>query len=189
MNVGKYSLDEYSRLTESFHGSLAPGMLMGGIMVDAALDRLKTTHLYDAICETSSCLPDAIQLLTPCTIGNGWLHIVDLGRFALTLYEKELRQGGAGVSGCRKDREMARGQKLVSQAQGEERADSRGADRPDFKGRRQSLRVSGCRGAPCLYDEAKQGGHRHLSCLRRGVSKQSWKRMPRLRGSVSLFSA
>jgi len=93
MNIGKYSLDEYSSLTESFHGSLAPGMLMGGIMVDAALDRLKTTHLYDAICETSSCLPDAIQLLTPCTIGNGWLHIVDLGRFALTLYEKDTGRG------------------------------------------------------------------------------------------------
>jgi formylmethanofuran dehydrogenase subunit E len=93
MNIGKYSLDEYIHLTESFHGSLAPGMLIGGMMVDAALDRLKTTHLYDAICETSSCLPDAIQLLTPCTVGNGWLHIVDLGRFALTLYEKDSGRG------------------------------------------------------------------------------------------------
>jgi formylmethanofuran dehydrogenase subunit E len=93
MNIGKYSLDEYSRLAESFHGNVAPGVLIGGIMVDAALERLNTTRLYDAICETHSCLPDAIQLLTPCTMGNGWLHIIDLGRFALTLYEKDTGRG------------------------------------------------------------------------------------------------
>jgi formylmethanofuran dehydrogenase subunit E len=93
MDIGQYPLDEYKVLVESFHGSLAPGMLIGGMMVDAALNRLNTTQLYDAICETSSCLPDAIQLLTPCTIGNGWLHIVDLGRFALTLYEKDSGRG------------------------------------------------------------------------------------------------
>jgi len=93
MNILQYSPDEYKRLIESFHGSAAPGMLIGGIMVDAALERLNTAQLYDAICETSSCLPDAIQLLTPCTVGNGWLHIVDLGRFALTLYEKDFGKG------------------------------------------------------------------------------------------------
>lgn len=93
MNIGQYSPDEYKRLIESFHGSVAPGMLIGGIMVDAAIERLNTTQLYDAICETSSCLPDAIQLLTPCTIGNGWLHVVNLGRFALTLYEKDSGRG------------------------------------------------------------------------------------------------
>jgi hypothetical protein len=57
MNIGQYSPAEYKRLIESFHGSVAPGMLIGGIMVDAALERLNTTQLYDAICETSSCLP------------------------------------------------------------------------------------------------------------------------------------
>jgi formylmethanofuran dehydrogenase subunit E len=93
MNIGKYSLGEYSRLIESFHGSVAPGLLIGGIMVDAALERMDKAELYDAICETRSCLPDAIQLLTPCTVGNGWLHIVNLGRFALTLYEKHTGKG------------------------------------------------------------------------------------------------
>jgi formylmethanofuran dehydrogenase subunit E len=93
MNIGKYPLDEYCRLIESFHGSVAPGMLIGGIMVNAALERIDNGKLHDAICETSSCLPDAIQLLTPCTIGNGWLRIVDLGRFALTLYEKDTGRG------------------------------------------------------------------------------------------------
>lgn len=93
MNIGKYPLDEYCHLVESFHGSIAPGMLVGGIMVNAVLERIDNKKLHDAICETSSCLPDAIQLLTPCTIGNGWLHIVDLGRFALSLYEKDSGKG------------------------------------------------------------------------------------------------
>jgi formylmethanofuran dehydrogenase subunit E len=93
MNIGKYSLNEYNRLIESFHGSVAPGLLIGGIMVDAALERMDKEELYDAICETPSCLPDAIQLLTPCTIGNGWLHVINLGRFALTLYEKHSGKG------------------------------------------------------------------------------------------------
>ena len=29
-----------------------------------------------------------MQLLTPCTIGNGWLKVINLGRFAVTLYDK-----------------------------------------------------------------------------------------------------
>ena len=93
MKICEYSLDEYKRLIEWFHGSVAPGLLVGGIMVNAALERVDSEKLYDVICETTSCLPDAIQLLTPCTFGNGWLHIVDLGRFALTLYEKESGRG------------------------------------------------------------------------------------------------
>lgn len=34
------------------------------------------------------CLPDAIQLLTPCTIGNGFLQLLDWGKFALTAYNR-----------------------------------------------------------------------------------------------------
>ena len=49
--------------------------------------------LFDAICETRNCLPDAVQLLTPCTIGNGWLKVVNVGRFALTLYDKYQGEG------------------------------------------------------------------------------------------------
>jgi len=93
MNIGTYSLQAYMERIESFHGSLAPGLLIGGIMVDAALNRTSKDKLYDALCETYSCLPDAIQLLTPCTVGNGWLQVVDLGRFALTLYEKDSGKG------------------------------------------------------------------------------------------------
>ena len=58
-----------------------------------AIRNLPDGVLYDAICETRSCLPDAIQLLTPCTMGNGWLKIIHLGRFALTLYDKQNYEG------------------------------------------------------------------------------------------------
>lgn len=93
MNFGQYSLDEYIYLVRSFHGSVAPGLLLGGAMVEVANNHLPAGEFYDALCETSYCLPDAVQLLTPCTVGNGWLKIVNLGRFALTLYEKYSGQG------------------------------------------------------------------------------------------------
>jgi formylmethanofuran dehydrogenase subunit E len=62
-------------------------------MVAALQKRLPQDGLYDAICETPACLPDAVQLLTPCTTGNGWLKVIDLGRYAVTLYNKENGHG------------------------------------------------------------------------------------------------
>lgn len=88
------SFDEYLGLVKSFHGHIAPGMILGGFMVDLAYKHLPRGEFFDALCETKACLPDAIQILTPCTIGNGWLKIIDIGRFALTFYEK---YGGRGV--------------------------------------------------------------------------------------------
>jgi formylmethanofuran dehydrogenase subunit E len=49
--------------------------------------------LYNVICETAKCLPDAVQLLTPCSIGNRRLKIIDAGRYALTFYDKRTGQG------------------------------------------------------------------------------------------------
>lgn len=86
--IGTYSYEEYLRLVESFHGSVAPGLVIGGFMVDLAMSRMPQGILLDAVCETTTCLPDAIQLLTPCTYGNGWLKVFNLGRFALSLYDK-----------------------------------------------------------------------------------------------------
>ncbi|MGQ9655381.1 MAG: FmdE family protein [Thermodesulfobacteriota bacterium] len=91
--ICSHSLDEYMEMIKSFHGYLAPGIILGGFMVDLALRHLPDGQLYDALCETPKCLPDAVQLLTPCTVGNGWLRVVNLGRFALTLYEKETGRG------------------------------------------------------------------------------------------------
>lgn len=88
MKIGPYSYDEYLKAVTSFHGYAAPGMMMGGFMVDLALSHMQEGVLFDAVCETRSCLPDAVQLLTPCTVGNGWLRILNLGRYALSLYDK-----------------------------------------------------------------------------------------------------
>lgn len=92
--ICRYTVDEYIDVLTRFHGNFAPGLLVGGFMVDAAAKRMAAYDIWDVICESSACLPDAVQLLTPCTIGNGWLKIVDTGRFAVTLYDK---QSGDGV--------------------------------------------------------------------------------------------
>ncbi len=91
--IGNYSLDEYLQVIESFHGYPAPGLVLGGFMVDLAMKQMPEGILLDAISETPACLPDAIQLLTPCTVGNGWLKIINLGRYALSLYEKYEGEG------------------------------------------------------------------------------------------------
>jgi len=88
MNIGPYSVEDYMHLVRSFHGNIAPGLIIGGFMVDLARGGLPEGVLFDAISETRTCLPDAIQLLTPCTIGNGWLKVLDFGRYALCLYDK-----------------------------------------------------------------------------------------------------
>ena len=88
MNIGSYSYDDFLQLVKSFHGNVAPGVVIGGIMVELARGHLPAEILFDAVCETRNCLPDAVQLLTPCTIGNGWLKVINVGRFALSLYDK-----------------------------------------------------------------------------------------------------
>ncbi|MGD2127338.1 MAG: formylmethanofuran dehydrogenase subunit E family protein [Desulfobacteraceae bacterium] len=85
---GPYTSEEYFAEIEKFHGHMAPGLIVGGFMVEMARKHIAKGVLFDAICETSQCLPDAIQMLTPCTVGNRWLKIFDLGRFALALFDK-----------------------------------------------------------------------------------------------------
>ncbi len=97
MDILGYSFEDYAEMVKKFHGSQAPGVLIGGFMVGLAVRSLPGGILYDAICETRSCLPDAIQLLTPCTTGNGWLKVIDLGRYALTLYDKYKENSHEGV--------------------------------------------------------------------------------------------
>jgi len=90
---GPYGFDEFLRVAEEFHGAVAPGLILGGYMVEMAKSQIPDGVLYDAISETASCLPDAIQLLTPCTIGNGWLKVIDLGLYALSLFDKYTGEG------------------------------------------------------------------------------------------------
>jgi formylmethanofuran dehydrogenase subunit E len=93
MNIVSYTFEEYLQKVRVFHGNTAPGVVLGGIMVDEARRNLPENILFDAISETDKCLPDAIQLLTPCTIGNGWMRIINIGRFALCLYDKRSGEG------------------------------------------------------------------------------------------------
>ena len=91
--ISSSSFEAYVRQVETFHGYAAPGLLMGGFMVNKAKKMIPPGVLYEALCETTKCLPDAIQMLTPCTIGNGRLRIVPLGRFALSLFNKNTGDG------------------------------------------------------------------------------------------------
>jgi formylmethanofuran dehydrogenase subunit E len=78
---------------EEFHGYRSPGILLGALMVEAALKEGGTTPYLNVVTETIVCLPDAVQLLTPCTIGNGFLQILDWGKFALTAYDRKTLAG------------------------------------------------------------------------------------------------
>jgi formylmethanofuran dehydrogenase subunit E len=88
-----YSFDQFLERITAFHGYPAPGLVIGGKMTDLAMAGMPDGCLFDAICETGNCLPDAIQLLTPCTVGNGWLNVLNLGRFALALFDKKTGEG------------------------------------------------------------------------------------------------
>jgi formylmethanofuran dehydrogenase subunit E len=93
MNIGTYTFEEFKSKAAGFHGYPAPGLLIGGYMVEMARRQLPAGTLFDAVSETAKCLPDAVQILTPCTIGNGWMRVLNLGRYALSLYDKFTGEG------------------------------------------------------------------------------------------------
>jgi formylmethanofuran dehydrogenase subunit E len=93
MKIRSYTFEEYVDRVRTFHGYAAPGVIIGGFMVDFAYQHLPADGFVDALCETPKCLPDAIQLLTPCTIGNGWLTVINVGRYAVTFYDKKTGEG------------------------------------------------------------------------------------------------
>jgi formylmethanofuran dehydrogenase subunit E len=93
MNIGPYRFEEFIEKVKAFHGSIAPGIVAGGIMVDIAKTNLPEGEFFDVICESQHCLPDAVQLLTQCTIGNRWLKIVDTSRYSLTFFNKYTGEG------------------------------------------------------------------------------------------------
>lgn len=87
------SYEEFYHAIESFHGWKAPGVVIGGFMVDLAQEHIGPGVEADAVVETIHCLPDAVQIFTPCTFGKGWLKVVDWDKFALTLYDKKTLKG------------------------------------------------------------------------------------------------
>jgi formylmethanofuran dehydrogenase subunit E len=78
---------------ERFHTWKAPGLVLGLFMVDWARELIGPGIEADAIVETTHCLPDAIQLFTPCTVGNGWMKVLDWDKYALTLYDRFQQTG------------------------------------------------------------------------------------------------
>jgi formylmethanofuran dehydrogenase subunit E len=78
---------------EEFHGYRSPGILIGARMIEKALHALGDTPYLNVVSETVVCLPDAVQLLSGCTMGNGFLQILDWGKFALTAYDRATLEG------------------------------------------------------------------------------------------------
>jgi formylmethanofuran dehydrogenase subunit E len=76
--------------SETFH------MMVCRRSLDVFLEDIVRFHGFVSPVETYHCLPDAVQIFTPCTIGNGWLKIMDWDKFALTLYDKK-KWGGYRV--------------------------------------------------------------------------------------------
>jgi formylmethanofuran dehydrogenase subunit E len=79
-------IENFRRCIE-FHTYPAPGLLVGVYMVDYALELLKPPEgrkIY-AVCETTKCLPDALQVMAHCTTGNHRLRVIPIGKFAITL--------------------------------------------------------------------------------------------------------
>jgi formylmethanofuran dehydrogenase subunit E len=93
MNIGQYTFEEFKQKAKEFHGYPAPGLLIGGYMVEAAKARIPEGTLFEAMVESGKCLPDAVQLLTVCSIGNNWMKIKLLGRYAVSLYDKFTGEG------------------------------------------------------------------------------------------------
>ena len=86
-------LEDFLVRMEEFHGYRSPGLVVGGMMLDLALQELGATPYPHVVAETVVCLPDAVQLLTPCTVGNGLLKVLDWGKFALASYDGATLRG------------------------------------------------------------------------------------------------
>ena len=94
MNIGPYTFEEYKAPRQSrFHGYPAPGLLIGGYMVEAAKPHMPEGTLFETMVETGKCLPDAIQMETPCSTGNNWMKVKLLGRYAFSMYDKFTGEG------------------------------------------------------------------------------------------------
>jgi formylmethanofuran dehydrogenase subunit E len=90
--IKKVDEDLIERLTE-FHGALVPGLVIGAYMVELAYEELGAAEFIDAVSESKKCIADSVQLMTKCTLGNGWLKVFDWGIFAITLYDKKTKRG------------------------------------------------------------------------------------------------
>lgn len=132
MSIGSRTHEEFMEEARAFHGYPAPGLIIGGYMVELAKRHMPDGVLYDAVSETAHCLPDAVQLLTPCTFGNGWLRVLPFGIYAVTLYDKATGEGvRVGMLDQRQAGALRRHPQLVPQGAPQEGAGYRTAAGPD----------------------------------------------------------
>lgn len=82
-----------------FHSFPAAGLLIGAFMVGLGMEKLapKPGERLYAVSETRKCAPDALQVLCGCTIGNGQLRVIDIGRFAIAINHQSDREYAEGV--------------------------------------------------------------------------------------------
>lgn len=80
-------LIEHFRRCIDFHTFAAPGLLIGVFMTDYAVELLEASdgEKIHAVCETTKCLPDALQIIAHCTVGNSRLRVLPIGKFAITM--------------------------------------------------------------------------------------------------------
>lgn len=79
-------IEDFKRCID-FHTFAAPGLLVGVFMVDYAMELLDVPRgekIY-AVCESKKCLPDALQVVAHCTVGNNRLRVIPIGKFAITM--------------------------------------------------------------------------------------------------------
>lgn len=79
-------IEDFKRCID-FHTFAAPGLLVGVFMVDYAMELLDVPRgekIY-GVCESKKCLPDALQVVAHCTIGNNRLRVIPIGKFAITM--------------------------------------------------------------------------------------------------------
>ena len=87
-------LPDELKKAKDFHSHLGPYLVVGLKMGRSVVHRLgdepfsMTIEVFTGQHPPMSCVVDGLQLATPCTVGNGWLKIINLGRFALSFFEK-----------------------------------------------------------------------------------------------------
>ena len=76
-----------------FHGDKPPGIPIGVYMVDYALELLGKYRKLKAVVETPRCLVDTVQVMTHCVFGSPYFKLIDYGKYALTLYDRDKGRG------------------------------------------------------------------------------------------------
>ena len=98
MNNGAYTFEEFGSLAEYSHGHASPGVLVGAYRVELGKRQLPVGTLFEAVSESAKCLPDAVQLLTAWSAGAQRLKVFDLGRYAVTQFDKPRARACASAS-------------------------------------------------------------------------------------------